>query len=402
MKKLQLLMLGLLFTGASCSSTSDQVNKKDAFEHAEKQTQLMLREVEKAKQQGAEGVIPRTLTETGDLRLVKPRDWTSGFFPGVLWFLHEYTGKEEWREEAEKFTAYIENEKFDKGTHDLGFKIYGSFGQGNRILDNPEYRDVVIQAAKTLTTRYNPKVKSIRSWDHNADKWDFPVIVDNMMNLELLFAATRFTGDSTYYEVAVNHANTTLANHFRDDFSSYHVVDYNPETGEVQNKHTHQGYAHSSAWARGQAWGLYGYTMSFRETGMEKYLQQAEEIADFILNHPNLPEDMVPYWDFDAPNPEEQPRDVSAAAVTASALLELSTYSDKGETYRAAADKILQSLYQSYTAPVGSNRGFILLHSTGHKPADSEVDVPLNYADYYYLEALLRQDDLEKDKPLSL
>jgi len=278
------------------------------------------------------------------------------------------------------------------GTHDTGFKIYCSFGNGYRITNKEEYKDVIVQTAKTLSKRYNPEVGAIRSWDHNTDKWDYPVIIDNMMNLELLFAATRFSGDSTYYNIAVDHANTTLKNHFREDYSSFHVIDYNPETGEIQNRNTHQGYSDESAWARGQAWGLYGYVFSYRETHNKRYLAQAENIADFILNHPKLPKDMVPYWDFDAPDLDSEPRDVSAAAIIASALYELITFSSGKKKYRQAADRILSSLSTKYTSPKGDNKGFILQNSTGHKPHNSEVDVPLNYADYYYLEALHRRD----------
>jgi uncharacterized protein YyaL (SSP411 family) len=216
-----------------------------------------------------------------------------------------------------------------------------------------------------------------------------------MLNLELLFAATRLTGDSSFYKIAVTHANTTLKNHFRPDFSSYHVIDYDTITGKVLKKNTHQGYSHESAWARGQAWALYGYTMCYRETKDERYLRQAEGIASFILNHPRLPDDLVPYWDFDAPKIPDEPRDASAAAIMASALFELSTMSKAGSIYRRKADKIITSLTQNYRLPVGGQIGFILTHSTGSKPANSEVDVPLNYADYYYLEALLRQKKLK-------
>jgi hypothetical protein len=217
-----------------------------------------------------------------------------------------------------------------------------------------------------------------------------------MMNLELLFAATRLTGDSSFYKVAVTHANTTMRNHFRSDFSSYHVIDYDTATGKPIGKSTHQGYADSSAWARGQAWALYGYTMCYRETKNPAYLIQAEQIAGFILNHPRLPMDKIPYWDFDVPGINNEPRDASAAAIIASALYELSKYSKKGKEYSRTADHIIGSLTQSYRVAAGSKKGFILLHSTGHKPANGEVDVPIIYADYYYIEALLRKRALGK------
>jgi len=185
-----------------------------------------------------------------------------------------------------------------------------------------------------------------------------------------------------------------MKNHFRKDYSSYHVVSYDTVTGRVLGRVTHQGYADESAWARGQAWGLYGYTMCYRETKNKVFLDQADHIAAFILHHPNLPADMVPYWDFNAPAIPNEPRDASAAAVLASGLYELSGYSKNGAAYRQAADKIMASLTKNYRSPIGENHGFILLHSTGSKPSNSEVDVPLSYADYYYLEALLRYKKL--------
>jgi unsaturated chondroitin disaccharide hydrolase len=371
---------------------------------AEMQTSMMLDQIENAKnswmndfhnKNKPEVVSPRSLTPDGNLNLVPSKDWTSGFFPGVLWFLYEFTGKPEWESQARKFTSNIENEKGNSSTHDTGFKIYCSFGNGYRLTKDPAYRDVIIQSAKTLSTRFNPVVGCIRSWDHSRDKWGFPVIIDNMMNLELLFAATRLTGDSSFYKIAVSHANTTLKNHFRPDFSSYHVIDYDTITGKVLKKNTHQGYSHESAWARGQAWALYGFTMCYRETKDEKYLHQAEGIASFILNHPNLPEDMVPYWDFNAPDIPYEPRDASAAAITASALYELSTLSKEGCRYYRKAGQIMKSLTTYYRFPVGADHGFILEHSTGSKPANSEVDVPMIYADYYFLEALLWHKKLE-------
>jgi unsaturated chondroitin disaccharide hydrolase len=373
-------------------AASAQKNPDRVFALAEQQTRLMLAEIEKAKSSDQpDAFSPRSLTSSGELHLVPSRDWTSGFFPGVLWFLHEYSGKDEWMDQARTYTARLEKEKTNGGTHDMGFKIYSSYGAGYRLTGRPLYRDVIVESAKTLITRFNPTVGALRSWDHNTDKWGYPVIIDNLMNLELLFAATKLTGDSTFYQVAVSHANTTLKNHFRPDGSSFHVIDYDPATGQVRKRNTHQGASHESAWARGQAWGLYGYTMCFRETQNEAYLKQAEKIADFYLGHKNLPKDLVPYWDFNAAGIPNEPRDASAAAVVASALFELSEFSPNGKKYRRAADRMVESLSRAYTSPAGENKGFILLHSTGHKPNNSEVDVPINYADYYFLEALLRQ-----------
>jgi unsaturated chondroitin disaccharide hydrolase len=317
-----------------------------------------------------------------------------------LWYLYEYTGKDEWLQEAKKYNAKMEPEKLNGKTHDMGFKMYCSYGNGYRLKQDPAYKDILVQSARTLSTRFKPAAGILRSWDHSTDKWDCPVIIDNMMNLELLFFATGATGDSSFYKIAVSHAKTTMKNHFRSDNSSYHVVDYDTVTGQVMKRQTHQGYAHESAWSRGQAWGLYGYTMCYRETKDPAFLEQAEKIAAFIFNHPNLPKDLVPYWDFNAPNIPNEERDASAAAVTASGLYELSQYSKKAKDYITKANTIVSNLSKSYASPAGENKGFILLHSTGSKPSKSEVDVPLNYADYYFLEALLRKQKLEKGKPL--
>ncbi len=392
--KYKLILLVIIYSFSLAVRAQVEVNK--AFSHAESQANVMLQEIVQAQSPNFPSkVVPRSLHPSGELKLIGSRDWTSGFFPGLLWFLYEYTQDEQWILQAKKFTSKLEQEQFDTGTHDVGFKIYNSFGAGYRLTQTASYRNVIIQAAKSLSTRYNAKVGSIQSWKATG-KWRFPVIIDNMMNLELLFAATRLSGDSTYYQIAVDHANTTLKNHFRADNSSFHVVDYDPVTGQVRQKNTHQGYSDESAWARGQAWGLYGFTVCYRETKNRTYLQQAEKIATFILNHPRLPADLVPYWDFDAPLIPDEPRDASAAAITASALYELSTYSQNSKVFRAAADKILTSLSTQYISPIGQNRGFILLHSTGHKPAKNEINVPLIYADYYYLEALLRRKQLNK------
>jgi hypothetical protein len=273
--------------------------------------------------------------------------------------------------------------------------MFCSFGNANRLAPKPAYKDILVTSAKSLSTRFNPKVGAIKSWDSKPS--DFLVIIDNMMNLELLFWATKVTGDSSYYKTAVTHANTTIKNHFRPDYSSYHVINYNAETGAVQERKTAQGYADASAWARGQAWGLYGYTVMYRETKDKKYLDQAQHIADFILNHPNMPADLIPYWDFNAPNIPSALRDASAGAITAAALLELCRYTnkEKGKKYFTSAETMLKSLSSAtYKAAPGTNGGFILKHGVGHLPQNSEVDVPLTYGDYYFVEAMIRYKNI--------
>ncbi len=337
--------------------------------------------------------IPRTV-EDGEMVGTASKSWTSGFFPGLLWQLYDHSGAEELKEAAVSWQSFVEKEKRDSTTHDLGFKIYCSFGQAWRITQEEAYKNVFLTAAQTLSTRFNPTVGAIRSWDHHEHLWSFPVIIDNMMNLELLYEATQLTGDSSFYEIATQHAQTTLANHFREDNSSYHVVSYDALTGEVEKKNTHQGYSHESAWSRGQAWGLYGYTVAYRYTKRAEFLEQAQKIADFIFSHPNLPADLIPYWDFDAPNIPNEPRDVSAAAIAASGLFELSEYvPTKASQYQDWANGILASLekeeYQCDIAP------FFLKHSVGSIPGEFEMDAPIIYAEYFYVEAL-RRSQLQK------
>lgn len=338
-------------------------------------------------------ITPRSIGKDGNLVLVGPKDWCSGFFAGTLWQMYQYSHEQYWRENAVSNTWLIESAKWHRGTHDLGFMIGDSFGKAYQLTKEQSYRDVMLQAARTLCTRFLPKVGCIRSWDHNADKWKFPVIIDNMMNLEMLFEAYQLTGDKSFYDIAVSHANITMKNHFRDDYSSFHVVDYDPVTGAVRSRVTHQGYSDDSFWSRGQGWALYGYTMCYRYTHDQRYLEQAKNVAKFLFSLKNMPEDGIFYWDMKDPAIPDAPRDASSAALVASAFYELQGYVDAelGKQYKAYADKIVNSLIDHYQAPVGSNQGFLLLHSTGHKPGNSEIDVPINYADYFYMEALLRK-----------
>lgn len=338
-------------------------------------------------------ITPRSIGKDGNLVLVGPKDWCSGFFAGTLWQMYQYSHEQYWRENAVSNTWLIESAKWHRGTHDLGFMIGDSFGKAYQLTEEQSYRDVMLQAARTLCTRFSPKVGCIRSWDHNADKWKFPVIIDNMMNLEMLFEAYQLTGDKSFYDIAVSHANITMKNHFRDDYSSFHVVDYDPVTGAVRSRVTHQGYSDDSFWSRGQGWALYGYTMCYRYTHDQRYLEQAKNVAKFLFSLKNMPEDGIFYWDMKDPAIPDAPRDASSAALVASAFYELQGYVDAelGRQYKAYADKIVNSLIDHYQAPVGSNQGFLLLHSTGHKPGNSEIDVPINYADYFYMEALLRK-----------
>lgn len=389
-KVLSVLLIIGCFSSCNFKKPSPIISGSDApLEFVEKQLSLLLADAEKANR------IPRTLTADGEMHWVRDGfDWTEGFFPGSCWYLYEVTKKEKWKIAAEKFQGFYEEHKYSTQNHDLGFIFNCSYGNGYRITKNKTFKDVMLTAGDSLITRFNPKVGCIQSWDVDrgwqAERgWEFPVIIDNMMNLELLFELSELTGDNKYKNIATQHADTTIKNHFREDNSSVHVVDYDPETGEVRNKHTAQGYAHESSWARGQAWGIYGYTICYRYTKDKRYLDQAEKIARYILNYKGTPADGIPYWDYNAPNIPNEPRDASAAAITVSALIELDSYTEY--SYATAIAKIMTSLAsETYTAKLGENKNFVLKHSVGSIPHNNEIDVPLNYADYYYLEALIR------------
>lgn len=405
------LMLGLCIgIGSSCTPKLGNTIVEDNMMFAQLQLRVAFDEIDYARTNESpesrekrekncwgELTNPRNSEPDGSLHLVPSKDWTSGFFPGELWYIYEYTQNNFWKKKAQQHTDMLEQEKMNGKTHDMGFKMYCSYGNGYRLTQDERYKEILLQSARTLATRFKPAAGIIRSWDHNKDKWQCPVIIDNMMNLELLFWATRESSDSTYYNIAVNHARTTLKNHFRPDYSCYHVIDYDTITGNVLKKNTHQGLSHESAWSRGQAWALYGYTMCYRETKLPEFLQQAQKVEEYLFNHPHMPADLVPYWDFDAPNIPNEPRDASAASVIASALYELSLYdTENAEKYQKQADKILENLAKNYRSDMGQNNGFLLLHSTGTKPTNIEVDVPIVYADYYFIEALMRKDKLEK------
>ncbi len=395
-KKLQSFLyfslLGGLFLFPSCSSNSQgQQSQMDTLIHD--QLTLAVKQYKDLMTHIPEGKMPRTFDSSKNKLITSDKKWwTVGFYPGTLWYLYEYSKDSTLKNEAEKEMKLIESNKNNTGTHDVGFMMYCSFGNGYRITRNPHYKKVLLTSAASLSTRFNDTVGGIKSWNWKKD--EFPVIIDNMMNLELLCWASQNGGSPKYEKEAISHANVTMKNHFRPDYSSWHVVVYNPHTGEVERKQTAQGYADSSAWARGQSWGLYGYTMMFRETHDSTYLQFAEHIAHYILNNPTLPDDMIPYWDYDAPKIPNAYRDVSAASVMASAFLELSRYAtnpQKAKKYKAAGKTILINLSKPpYRCKLGEDDGFLLKHSVGSLPGNTEVDVPLTYADYYYVEALLR------------
>lgn len=318
--------------------------------------------------------------------------WCSGFFPGTLLYIYEHTKDPEIKTIAEKRLAILEKEKYFTGNHDLGFMMFCSFGNAYRLTGNPAYKEAVMTAAASLATRYRPSIQSIQSWN-SGGVLKCPVIIDNMMNLELLYWVSDNGGDGKYRDIAITHANSTLQRHFRPDNSSYHVLDYDLNSGQLLKKITWQGAADSSAWSRGQAWGLYGFTLMYRFSKNKTYLEQAKKIAGFLVNHPNLPPDKIPYWDFNAPGIPHVPRDASSASIIASALLELGQYVKKSEQKKwvRVAEEMIRSLASpAYRSTEGENGGFLIKHSVGSLPHKSEVDVSLTYADYYFIEALLR------------
>lgn len=352
-----------------------------------KQSMLMYGETKKE-----EGVTPAKTTRDGKIQMSKPEGWISGFFPGTLWYLYENTGDASVRAAAEEMTGRIISQQFNTNTHDIGFIINCPVGNGYRLTGREDYREALINAGKSLSTRFCPAVGCTRSWKGK----NFRVIVDNMMNLELLCVAAELSGDNSLLDIANTHAATTMKNHFRPDYSSWHVVEYDEETGAVVKKVTAQGLSDSSSWARGQGWGLYGYTMMYRMTGNKTYLEQAVNIGKYIMNNPNLPKDGVPYWDFDAPAKKTTPRDASAASIIASAMVELSQFTDGAlsKDFLSLAEKILVSLgSKNYRSGLGQNSNFILMHATEHCKK-GRFDHCLAYADYYYVEALMRYKKL--------
>lgn len=342
--------------------------------------------------------FPRSIHADGSYRLENAKDWTSGFYPGSMWLAYDLTGDEALASEARKYTNRLEDIQYYTGNHDIGFMMYCSYGHALRLKPESKDKQILVNSSESLCKRFSPEVGLIRSWDFGD--WSYPVIIDNMMNLEMLFWASEQTGNSKYRDIAIAHADKTLKNHFREDMTSYHVVSYAVPSGKVESKGTFQGYSDSSAWARGQAWGVYGYTMCYRFTQNPAYLEAAHKIAQFIMNNRPSENDYIPYWDYNAPDIPNAPRDASAAAVTASALLELNGYTEDknlSNDYTEYAENILKQLSSpDYLAKEKENKGYILLHSVGSFPHNSEVDVPLNYADYYYLEAMKRYKDLKK------
>lgn len=377
------------------STESMAVPKEKGDDWLKKSTRTAVYQLTRAAQNFTPGMNPRSVNPDGSVKLAPPRDWTTGFFPGTLWYGYELSGDKNLGAAARRYTLALDTMQYIKDTHDLGFMLYCSYGNAYRLTGDQVYRKPLENGAANLYARFNKKVGAIRSWDFGH--WQFPVIIDNLMNLEYLYWAGKEFNKQEWFDAAKTHAVTTMKNHFRKDYSSFHVIGYDTLSGKVLQRETHQGLTHESAWARGQAWGLYGYTMSFKDTKDKKFVEQAGRIAAFIMNHPKMPQDKIPLWDFDVHNADRSPRDASAAAVIASALLELSTQVKDGQKYFNFAEDILKTLStDAYLAKPGENQFFILKHSVGAFLYNSEIDTPLNYADYYFMEALKRYAEIKK------
>ncbi|MCK0147857.1 glycoside hydrolase family 88 protein [Arenibacter sp. F26102] len=409
---MKLLFVSLLVCLASCQNLSKNKNIKVDNKVTAKLSSFDLKKEIKNCEAQLNRAVPKLTDLSKHPRLIETNEtewkeipngrlvWTSGFYPGILWYMYDLTKEEKWKSEAIKRTEVFEDFKTINEHHDIGFMMFPAYGNGYIFGDKKEYKDILLTSAESLASRFNPKVGTIRSWSNKMHpRWQQHItIIDNMLNLELLFWAAKNGGSKEFYDIAVKHAETTMENHFRPDYTSWHVIEYDSISGKVLNRHTKQGYADDSRWSRGQAWGIYGYSMMYRETGDKKFLDFAVKLTDKYLEL--LPADYIPHWDFDVSNLENEERDASAAAVVASGLLELSTFVKEKkdqERYYSAAMRMLESLSSEEYSGVGKTDSF-LIHSTGAKSLGHEIDVALIYADYYYIEALDRLQKMEQSK----
>lgn len=343
--------------------------------------------------------FPRSYDE-GKIIFTKSSGWTSGFFPGILWNLYQYSDQKEFYDAAVKWTTILLTESHNTSTHDVGFIINSSVGLAYKVTGTDSLKNIILQAAESLASRYHKKPGCIKSLD-NFNDYSYPVLIDNLVNLEILFKAWKWTGEDRFYQMAYSHAIKTMEYQTRQDFSTYQLVDYDTDKGFPVYRGTFQGYNANSVWSRGQAWGIYGYTMAYRETRDRIFLDQAERMADFILNDPYFRDGYIPFWDMSTPRVPHELRDASAAAIMASAFIELSTFLESSDQnkYLKAGENILLSLANSeYCSGMNENSFFVVKHCVGNYPGKIEVDVPLIYADYYFLEALLKYKDNINDR----
>ncbi len=343
---------------------------------------------------------PGSIDDEGHLKTIPAKSWESGYMAGILWYLYDYTHEEKWKVFAQQWTAGLELQKFNKNSHDLLFMLFASFGNGYKITHDELYKDVLIVGSNTLASRYDPEIKYIKSWDvfYKGMPIQFPVIIDALMANEMLFYVSSISGDTNLYNIAYNHALNTKRDFFRDDYSTYYLVEYDTVLNTVKEKKTWMGDSNESTWARGHARAIYGSAVTFRETGDSSFLELAEKAADFYMGHPRLPADLIPYWDFDDPDIPNAPRDASAACIAASGLLELANLlpSDEQAKYADFAIRTLKSLASdAYRNKPSENLGFILKHSTGSRTWNIDVDKPKISADYYFVESLVKLNKLK-------
>lgn len=400
MRLIKSILFLMLFVCFSCNSVKKEtaINQLSKFDV----NTVLNQNVEKIKTVTQKltfcDSFPRHIDENNkQWSYVKTKDWCSGFYPGILWYAYEESGDEVLKNKAIKFTETLKTIAYSPArNHDIGFQLYCSYGNGFRLTGNQNYKEILLAAADTLATLYNPKVGSILSWPSQIKRYKHNTIIDNMMNLELLFWAAKNGGDKSLYDIAKSHAEQTMKYLVREDGSAFHVGSFDIETGAFLQGYTHQGYANESMWARGQGWGgIYGFAMAYRETGDSNFLNTAIKLSDKFLDR--LPEDGIPFWDFDDPKIPNAPKDASAAAVAACGLMELSglVQDEKLKSKYFNGGKALVENLSSSAYLSNAKNDALLLHSTGNHPKNKEMDVPIIYADYYYMEALLRLKKLE-------
>lgn len=389
-----LLIFFLLLSCSSYVSTDPARDNEKLLKKVSDQIKLMV-EVNNQSSLNRQTVFPGSLNSDGTIKYISKNDRASGFYPGILWLMYELTENSFWKKEAILYTEKLAVEPY-KSAPQVEFKILSSFGNGFRITQSEEYKEVLIESARVLISRFNENTGSISSFNKRYNSFDFPVAIENLVDLELLFFAWRETGDPVFENIAIKHAETAIQNQFRENFSSIHLLNYDTVSGEILQKVNLNGYNENSCWSRGQALALYGFVMLYNETGLTKFLQQAESLTEYILRSVKTNEDLIPYWDYQAPKIPDEPRDASAAAITASALYRLSTLSERNNQLKAVADSIMSLLTsEQYFSKKGSNTGFLLKHSTGSKPDNKEIDASVIYADYYFLEALKYKIEIE-------
>ncbi|MCK4733831.1 MAG: glycoside hydrolase family 88 protein [Methanophagales archaeon] len=319
------------------------------------------------------------ITENGKWTTTEDGYWTGGFWVGMLLLVYKITGDERYKAEAYNWAKRLENRKNDK-TFDLSFLFYPSFVLGYDITGDRYFRKVALEAAETLSTLFHEKASFVYN---KIDEKIGRTIIDAMPDLQLLWWAYEETGGERFYEVARTHSMRTVDEFIRDDYSTVHVIDFDLETGELQRKITVQGYSDDSCWSRGQAWAIYGFTLAYKHTRDELFLRTAEKLAEYFIK--NLPEDYVPYWDFN--DPKKELRDSSAAAIASSGLLDLSALSGK-KGFRDVAINILSSLCDNYLCE--EEKDGILKHGCFHKPEEKGADESLIWGDYYFIEAIMK------------